>query len=193
MKNFKRIVVTLIIVAICAVTGYHFSYPIKLNMVTLPVDIAAFHNRGRTIEDPSATVLFEGTGVCIGNKEYYLVEIGENLGTVTLKKGFTGRYKIKNISYGDGNFRDGVIESNGKKYLLFAGRDITSQISKISVLIDNQTYEIETPKANDRFLVYTEIDAHVDERNVNRENIAFYNSEGEDITKLYNLSGGGIQ
>jgi hypothetical protein len=191
MKKIKYSVVALIVVAVCVSIGYHFSYPIELNMLTLPNHISDFYNRGHSVKDSSAVVLFSGVG--IGKNEYYMVEIGEDLGYVKLEKGLTGRYKISHLGYGDGNFRDGIIENNGKKYLLFCGRDITSQISKITVLINGQTYEMDIPKATNHFFVYTEIDNHVEDKQVNRDHINFYNDKAKDITELYNLSGGGIQ
>ena len=41
------------------------------------------------------------------------MEIGEYLGSVTLERGLTGRYKIEYLRYGDGGFRDAIVESGG--------------------------------------------------------------------------------
>ncbi len=191
-KTVKGFVVFLALAALCTAIGYHLSYPIKLNRNTLPEHIRDYYNRGRSIEVSPAIVLY-GAGIGIGNKEYYLVEIGESMGSVTLERGLTGRYKITHLGYGDGNFLDGIIESSGQKYLLFGGRDMTAQISKITVLIQGQTYELYTEQARDRFLLYTEIDSRIEDNHVDRDKICFYNEMGEDITGLYNLSGGSIQ
>lgn len=187
----RGIAIILILTAICTFVGYGISYPIELNMVTLPENIKEYYNRGKTVEDSPAIVLYSG-GVSIGKEEYYLVEVGEKLGSVTLEKGPIGRYKFIHLGYGDGNFLDGIIENEGKKYLLFGGLDTTSQIYKITVLIEGQTYDLYTETVKDRFLLCTEIDRYVEDSHVDRGHIRFYNEKGEDITEFYDLSGGGI-
>ena len=159
----------LILVAICAAIGYHLSYPIESNMETLPQHILDYYNQGRSPGEGSLVVkLFDK--VHIGREEYYLVEVGENLGSVTLVKGLTGRYKITHLGYGDGNFLDGVIENSGQKYLIFGGRDVASQISKITVSIAGQTYELQAD-AKDHFLLCTEINSHVEDNHVDRNSM----------------------
>jgi len=192
MKNKKGILIVLILAAVMMGLGYHFTYSIKLNVDTLPKHIQNFYNRGRGAARSPEVTLFDNVG--IGNKEYYLLEIGENLdfGRVVLEKGLNGRYKITNLGYGGGNFLDGIVEDGGKKYFLFGGRDSTAQIAKITVLIEGQTYELRVDKGKDHFLLCTEIDSRVEDNHADRENITFYNANGEDITELYDLSGGGI-
>lgn len=87
------------------------AHPIELNMVTLPEQIAAFHNRESEDWDPSEITVYGG--VSVGDREYCLMEIGEYLGSVTLERGLTGRYKIEYLRYGDGGFRDAIVESGG--------------------------------------------------------------------------------
>jgi hypothetical protein len=190
-KTIKQIAIVPVLAAICVLVGYYLSYPIKLNTDTLPEYIQEFYSRGRS--SVSAPIIQVYDGVSLGNKEYYLVEVGEDLGTVTLEKGLTGQYKITHLSYGDGNFEDGIIESNGKKYLLFGGRDITSQIYKITVSVNGQTYELGDGTAKDHFLFCTEIDGFVEDNHVDRTTISIYDENGENITERCNLSGGGIQ
>lgn len=191
-KAAKGIAIVLILLAICALAGYHLSYPIKLDTAALPGHIKDFYNRGRSVEFSPTITVYDGVG--IGKNEYYLnlIELGGALGSVTLEKGLTGRYKFTSLSYGSGNFLTGIIESGGKKYLLLGGRDITRQISKITVLIEGQVYELHT-EAKDHFLLCAEIDHRPEDCLVDRNYISFYNEKGEDITELYNLSGGVIQ
>lgn len=191
MKSKRYIAVTLIFVVICVAIGYHFSYPIKLNRVTLPKHITDYYNQGHSVEHSPAIVLYDSIG--IGNKEYNLIEIGDSLGYVTLKEGLTGRHKIVRIGYGSGNFWDGIIKSGEKRYLLFGGRDITKQISIIRILIDGSNYDLHIQNPTGYFLLCTEIDNRIEDKHVDRNNIIFYNEKGEDITELYDLSGGGIQ
>jgi len=194
MKNkaAKGILIIFILSAVCLGIGYYFSYPIEQNMVTLPRHIQNFYNRGRSVAQSPAIALFDGVG--IGNRQYFLLEIGENqdLGRVVLEKGLNGRYKITNLGYGGGNFLDGIVEDSGKKYFLFGGRDNTAQIAKISVLIEGQAYNMNVDKGKDHFLLCTEVDSHVKDNHTDRDDITLYNAVGEDITELYDLSGGGI-
>ena len=189
-KNVKAAVIVLAFAVVCAAISYHFSYPIALNRATLPGHIQEYYNRGRSVKTDPAVVLYDSVG--IGNKEYFLIELGEDLGCATLKQGLTGRYRFTNLSYGGGSFLDGIVESGGRKYFLFGGRDFSAQISKVAVLIDGQTYKMDMGNAKDHFLLCTEIDNRVQDAHVNRDQIRLYDEAGEDITELYNLSGGGI-
>ena len=81
---------------------------------------------------------------------------------------------------------------NGRKYVLFGGRDSTAQISRITVRIGGQSYELTLPNESEHFLLYTEINSQVEDAHVDRNYLAFYNKNGEDITNHYSLSSGGI-
>ena len=189
-KDVRRGAAVLVLAAALLVAWYHFSYPVELNMVTLPKEIVAFHNRESEDWDPSEITVYGG--VSVGDREYYLMEIGEYLGSVTLRRSLTGRYKIEYLRYGDGGFRNAIVESEGKKYLLLGGRDVTARIAGIAVSIDGRSYELENPNPGDHFLLCTEIDSRTEDNHIDLARLAFYNREGEDITGLYDLSGGGL-
>ena len=148
-KTVRRGAAVLVLAAALLVAWYHFSYPVELNMVTLPKEIVAFHNRESEDLDPSEITVYGG--VSVGDREYYLLEIGEYLGSVTLRRSLTGRYKIEYLRYGDGGFRNAIVESEGKKYLLLGGRDLTARIAGIAVSIDGRSYELENPNPGDHF------------------------------------------
>lgn len=189
-KTVRRGAAVLVLAAALLVAWYHFSYPVELNMVTLPKEIVAFHNRESEDLDPSEITVYGG--VSVGDREYYLLEIGEYLGSVTLRRSLTGRYKIEYLRYGDGGFRNAIVESEGKKYLLLGGRDLTARIAGIAVSIDGRSYELENPNPGDHFLLCTEIDSRTEDNHIDLARLAFYNREGEDITELYDLNGGGL-
>ena len=48
------------------------------------------------------------------------------------------------------------------------------------------------PNPGDHFLLCTEIDSRTEDNHIDLARLAFYNREGEDITGLYDLSGGGL-
>lgn len=189
-KTMKRGAVVLVLTAALLAAAYHVSYPIKLNLATLPEEIAAFHNRESEDWDPSEITVYGG--VSVGDREYYLMEMGEYLGSVTLRRGLTGRYKIEYLRYGDGGLRNAIVESGAKKYLLVGGRDLTTQIARITVSMDGRSYELENPNSGDHFLLCTEIDSRTEGNHIDLGRLTFYNEAGEDITGLYDLSGGGL-
>lgn len=189
-KTVRRGAAVLVLAAALAAAAYHFSYPIELNMATLPEEIAAIYNRESEDWDPSEITVYDG--VALGNREYYLVEMGEHLGSVALRRSLTGRYKIEYLRYGDGGLRDAIVESGGKKYLLLGGRDLNARVARITVSIDGRTYELENPAPRDHFLLCAEVDPWIEDNHIDKDRVTFYDEAGEDVTGLYDLSGGGI-
>lgn len=189
-KTAGRVTGIFLLAALLLAVAYQVSYPIELNLAMLPEEIAAFHNRESEDLDPSEITVYDGVG--IGNREYYLIEMGEHLGSVALKRSLTGRYKIEYLTYGDGGLRDSIVESEGKKYLLLGGRDPEVRLARITVSIGGLTYDLEKNWPRDHFLLCAEIDSRVKDNHVDRDKVRFYSAEGEDITGLYDLSGGGI-
>lgn len=191
-KAVRRGAAVLILAAVILAAAYHVSYPIKLNLATLPEEIAAFLDHGTGTWDASDIRLYDG--VELGNRVYVLLETGMEmeLGRVILERGPLGGYRIDRVGYGGGNFLDGMVEIGGKRYLLFGGRDISARIARIAVFIEGQSYDLALPKRDGHFLVYTEISGYVEDNHVDRDRVTFYNEAGEDITGLYDLSGGGI-
>lgn len=196
-KRVKRTALVLA-AALCVsalILAYLFmSYPIKLNMATLPRYLSNWYSHGGSAA-PHEFTLYDG--VELGKWSIYLLEMdecesGQRFGYVTLERGPLGRYKILRMSYGDGSLYDGIIESGGKKYLLLGGRDPGERIASITVVLSHQTYELNIPKEQDHFLLYTELDPAVKESHVDRGELTYYDSLGEDITELYNLDGGGF-
>ena len=187
--NKKRGILALgaiVLVTICAVAFYFRTYPIKLNMVTLDWKTIGEH-RG---DDESLTVL--GTGMSIDRKEFYLISVDGQFGYVSFERGPFGRHRLRNVGYGDGDFRNGIIESEGKKYLLFSGVDSGGDIDKITVKIGEFSYDL-TPLKSRPFLTYCEVDPNIKARNVNLFDITFYDEVGNNITSNNELSGGQIQ
>ena len=187
--NKKRLILTLgliIIVVACSVVFYRLSYPIKLNLATLDWQTSEYLRHG---DGPPRNVKFLGTGVVIDEKEYYLISVDEDFGYIFLEAGLFGRHRIRNVGYGGGVFRKGIIESNGKKFRLFAGLDSIGFIDKVTVQIQDSTYEFNVG-SHRPFFDCTEIDANTTEEYVDLDKIALYDENGNDITSNYDLSGG---
>lgn len=192
VKTIKRGAAVLILAAALAAAVYHFSYPMELNLATLPEEIAAFLDHGSGTWDASDIRLYDG--VELGNRVYVLLETGMEMefGRVILERGPLGGYRIDRVGYGGGNFLSGIVESVGKRYLLFGGRDITARIAKITVSIKGRTYELENPASRDHFLLCAEVDSRIEDNHIDKDRVTLYDADGEDITGLYDLSGGGI-
>ena len=140
--NKKRLMIAsglIIIVAVCAVVFYRLTYPVNLHMGTLDWVTSEYLRHG---DGPTRNVKFLGAGLVIDEKGYYLISVDEDFGYVCLEEGPLGRHRIRNVGYGGGVFRKGIVESNGKKYLLFAGLDSIGVIDKITVQIQDSTYEL---------------------------------------------------
>ena len=149
--NKKRLMRALGLIAlaiICAVFFYLQTYPIKLNLATLDWQII-----GELRREPEAKVKFLGTGVTIDRKEFYLISLDGKFGYASFERGPFGRHRLGVVGYGDGAFANGIIESKGKKYLLFSGLDSQGDIDKITVEIQGATYEL-TPGKHRPFLTY---------------------------------------
>ena len=191
-KTVRRGAAVLILAAALAAAAYHVSYPIELNMATLPEEIAAFLDHGAGTWDASDIRLYDG--VELGNRVYFLLEaeMEMELGRVILERGPLGGYRIDRVGYGGGNFLDGIVESEGKKYLLLGGRDVAGRIARITVSIDGQTYELENTARRDHFLLCTEIDSRTEDNHIDKDRVTFYDEAGKDVTGLYDLGGGGI-
>lgn len=191
-KTVRRGAAVLVLAAALAAAAYHVSYPIELNMATLPEEIATFLDHGAGTWDASDIRLYDG--VELGNRVYFLLEaeMEMELGRVILERGPLGGYRINRVGYGGGNFLDGIVESEGKKYLLLGGRDVAGRIARITVSIDGRTYELENPVPRDHFLLCAEVDPWIEDNHIDKDRVTFYDEAGEDVTGLYDLSGGGI-
>ena len=100
---------------------------------------------------------------------------------IYLKKGPNGRYKIDHVSYGGGNFREGVEESGGQKYYLVSGRNTHFGIAEITAVLDGREYVLAVPEG-DHYLVYTEVTSTTKVTHSDGDKLAFRSLDGEDIT-----------
>mgnify|MGYP000954759806 CR=1 FL=1 len=130
---------------------YYFSFPVETDCSNLEGRIKDYYNRGYSIEYSPNIKIHDS--VTIGKIKYVLIEIDEDLGSVVLSQSFTGRYKINCLSYGSGNFREQIIESEGEKYLLYGGRNTNLEIASIVFTLDGLTYSLDIPEKI-RFFVF---------------------------------------
>lgn len=191
MKKRTKLLLGALLAALLIVGYQYNAYPIELNMVTLPEYIREIHDRGYSVEHTTQVDIH--SGVTIGNRAYYLVDLDGAFGYVSLERGPFGRYKINHLGSGNSAFRRSVVEVDGEKYLLFAGRDMGHVIDRIEVVIDHVTYTLEVPQ-NYPFFVHTKLeDGATAQGMFGLGDVTFYDKNGVDITDQYNLSGGGFQ
>lgn len=168
------------IIALTIIT-YYFKFPVKADNSNFKECINSRLNKGYTsgIEFSNSIKLYDS--ISIGNKKYILVEINQQLGIVGLTQGIGERYRIIRMSYGTGNFKEEIIESNNKKYLIFGGRNIGLAIEKIGFILKGNGYSLDI--TNEKlFLVYLEVDSEIEDTHINIEDLKFYNVEGNDIS-----------
>lgn len=174
---------------ICTTVLYLKTYPLDLNMTTLEQITSAYVNRGVTAE---SDVKYLGSGVTFHKKEFYLVRVNGEFGYVSFEEGPFGRHRFRHVSWEDTSFRNGIIESGGKKYLLFSGVDFSRKIDKIIVEIQGFSYEL-IPGKSRPFIVFCEVNESIPSGLVSMENCFFYDAAGANITADVRASCGMIQ
>lgn len=199
MKLFLLIVVVLLILILGLFILHHFTYPIKIDSAessgqlsledtaALAAEIAGFG--GRQEYYPTVELY---SWVRLGHNVYYLMELDGQLGYATLNRGLTGGYKLDSIHHGTGDFREGIIVDSGTKYLLMAGRNNEPRIAKITAAMDDILYEFVIEDDADHYFLCAELQPQPKSSDLNRGNVVFYDSAGNDITNAYELAGGGF-
>lgn len=169
---------------------YESAYPVEPDQSNLAECVQEHYLRGSTAAPPTVKLY---DAVTVGERTYVLLELGENLdlGSIVLERNLTGRYRVTGMAYGGGNFREEVVEADGRNYLLLGGRNTGEQIAGAVFTIDRTTYQVEIPQ-QPHFLVCTEVDSQTEATHLDLGTLTLYNARGEDITEDYNLSGGRI-
>lgn len=173
-------------------TAYHCSFPLDADLNGLEPAVLQWFNRGRSVPcEADQLELYQP--VTVGRLTYYPLVLDGRLGYLCLSRGFTGRYKFDHSGRGTGSFRNGVVESDGVRSLLFLGRNGDDRIARaVFSPEDGGTYELDVP-ASPVFLVSAPADDTVSTGSISIEEITFYDSQGRDITESFDLSGGTIQ
>ena len=180
---------------LCILTGltaYHRSFPLDADLNGLEPAALQWFNRGRSVPcEADQLELYQP--VTVGRLTYYPLVLDGRLGYLCLSRGFTGRYKFDHSGRGTGSFRNGVVESDGVRALLFLGRNGDDRIARaVFSPEDGGTYELDVP-ASPVFLVSAPADDTVSTGSISIDEITFYDSQGRDITESFDLSGGTIQ
>lgn len=196
---FLLIAAVLLILILGLFILHHFTYPIEIDSsessgqlsledtAALAAEIAEFGSR----QEYRPTVELY-SWVRLGHNVYYLMELDGQLGYATLNRGLNGGYRLDSIHRGTGDFREGIIVDSGTKHLLMAGRNNEPRIAKITAEMDGIVYEFIIDNGADHYFFCVELDPQPNSSDLNRGNIVFYDSEGNDITDAYVLMGGGF-
>ena len=193
MKKFALFFSAAAVLCILAgLTAYHRSFPLDADLNGLEPAALQWFNRGRSVPcEADQLELYQP--VTVGRLTYYPLVLDGRLGYLCLSRGFTGRYKFDHSGRGTGSFRNGVVESDGEQMLLFEGRNGDGRIARaVFSLEGGGPYALDIP-ASPVFLASTSVDDTVSTGPISIEEIVFYDSQGRDITKSFDLSGGAIQ
>lgn len=182
-----------VLLAAGAFALYQRSYPIAPDQGNLAVCVGDFYLLGRPEQEPPPITLYADTALTLGDRTWMLLEIGRelDLGRVILERSLTGRYRVAGLSYGGGNFREGVVEADGRQYLLFGGRNTGGRIAAASCTLDGVPYALDIPDTA-RFLVCAEVDPDAEADHIDLESLRLFDSAGADTTAEYLRSGSGI-
>lgn len=180
---------------LCILTGltaYHRSFPLDAGRNGLEPAALQWFNRDKSVScEADQLDLYQP--VTMGRLTYYPLVLDGRLGYLCLLRGFTGRCKFDHSGRGTGSFRNGVVESDGVRGLLFLGQNGDGRIARAVFSPEGGgPYELDIP-ASPVFLVNTSVDDTVSTGPISIEEIAFYNSQGRNITESFDLSGGAIQ
>ena len=169
---------------------YQRSYPIDPDQGNLAAGVEEFYLRGRPEQDPPLAILYGEAAVTLGDRTWIRWEVGESLdlGRVILEKSWTGRCRVTGLSYGSGNFQEEVVEEDGRKYLLFGGRNTGERIASAACTLDGAPYILDIPGTS-RFLVCAEVDASTESAHIDLERLQFFDADGTDITAEYSWNG----
>ena len=180
---------------LCILAGlaaYHCSFPLDADLNGLEPAALQWFNRGRSVfYEADQLQLYQP--VTVGDRTYVPLELDGQLGHLRLSRGLTGRYHLDQSQYGTGSFRNGVVESDGERMLLFEGRNGDGRIARAVFSPEGgRPYALDIP-ASPVFLVSVPVEDTVPIEPVSIEEITFYDSQGREITEEFDLSGGGIQ
>ena len=188
-KNIIGVVVIVVIIAILCGLGYYLSYPINFEKT----DVESYLESH--IEDTRSEFLDVKLydEIEIANTKFVSMEVDGNIGYAKFESNLFGKYKQDSLNYGGGDFSNGIVNIDGKNYLMFLGRNKENKIAKaVFSLENNQKIEIDVPN-KDVFFIYSPVGSDVKELVVYLDNIKLFNASGEDITGTVNLSGGDIR
>ena len=143
--------------------------------------------------------------VKVGDLVYVPMEVGQELqlGYIRLEEGPNGKYKIARTGRTGGSFSNGVIQADGKQYLMFLGRNRFGEIASARFYWDGgyayesaippegYTYRLEIPEQA-VFPVCTQVDDNIPTGMPSLEDLTLYDAQGEDITDALVRSGGGF-
>lgn len=189
MKKKPALWITLgIVLAVaCAAAIYCCAYPIPARSADMTQVIQNYYS-GR--QDAPSQIAVRSS-IALGGREYYLIELDGSFGRATLQTGLFGRRRLTHIGCG-GNFADGIVEANGKHYLVIGMRDFAEEVETITATIAGETYELRAGGNSGYILSHTEVSPFVEDNHIDLSCIKLYNASGTDITANYSLHGGGI-
>ena len=191
----KRNLLFSVAAVLCILAGlaaYHCSFPLDADLNGLETAALQWFNRGRSVPY-EADQLHLYQPVTVGSRTYVPLELDGQLGHLRLSRGLTGRYHLDQSQYGTGSFRNGVVESDRERMLLFLGRNGDGRIARAVFSPEGGgPYELDVP-ASPVFLVSIPVEDTVPTGHISLEAFAFYDSQGRDITTSFDLTGGTIQ
>lgn len=159
----------------------------------LAVCIADYYSHGRsTAQTPDVRIL---DSVAVGGTRYVLMEIDGQLGSAVMSENSGGNYRIDHIGYGNVDFRESIIESDGRKYLLLAGKDNGMDVACVTFRLGGVPHEIRVARSQNppdgTFFVCAEVNCHTDDAHLDLDTLALYDSEGRNISDALGWTLGG--
>ena len=181
-----------------------FTYRVEPDWSNLEELTNHWLSRGDEVQVDYQLRLYEP--VEVGGLVYVPMEVGQELqlGYVRLEEGPNGKYQIAGTGRTGGSFSSGVIQAEGKQYLMFLGRNRFGEIASArfhwdggyayedAIPPEGYTCELDIPQA-DVFLVCARVEDKIPADMVSPEDITLYDARGQDISDSINQSGSDIR
>ena len=180
-----------------------FTYRVEPDLSNLEELTEQWLSRGDEVQVDHQLRFYEP--VEVGDLVYVPMEVGQELqlGYVRLEEGPNGKYQIAGTGRTGGSFSSGVIQADGKQYLMFLGRNRFGEIASArfhwdggyeyedAIPPNGYTYRLEIPEQA-VFLICTQVDDNIPTGMPSLEDLTLYDARGEDITDALVRSGGGF-
>ncbi len=170
----------LLLVLLAGVKLYDRAYPIPVGSEDLAEQVVKHLNAGSSLPISYQVRVYDTAW--LGEQALALMELDGDLGWIRLRRGLNGQYQLAGVSYGGGHFREKIVQSGEKAYLLFGGRNAVFHIATAEFESGGVPYRLDIP-ATERFLVVKEISPEDAFDYFDLATLCFYDKNGRDITK----------
>lgn len=117
----------------------------------------------------------------LDDKKFVFCTFSDSTGYAELAKGVNNKYKIISQGRGENYIDNRIFETNGRKYLIFWGKNPHIKISYASVELEGNKHKVIIPQ-EEYYMAYCEVPIKTQSQFVNIENIKLFDANDVDVT-----------